>query len=231
MADWKRQTSETYRVGILLAAAGGFLDAYTFLCRGHVFANAQTGNIVLFGVSLARGDLGGAGYYLMPIAAFFCGIMLAELVKESMRESRFIHWRQVIIAAEIAALAAVAFVPNGDVPDMCANVVVSFICSLQVEAFRKVHGRAYATTMCTGNLRSGTELLYQYFQTRDRGLLRSSLRRELLRSSLEYFGIILFFIIGAAAGALVTSALSIKAALIPAALLAAVFVLMFREKV
>ena len=56
MADWKRQTSETYRVGILLAAAGGFLDAYTFLCRGHVFANAQTGNIVLFGVSLARGD-------------------------------------------------------------------------------------------------------------------------------------------------------------------------------
>ena len=196
MADWKRQTSETYRVGILLAAAGGFLDAYTFLCRGHVFANAQTGNIVLFGVSLARGDLGGAGYYLMPIAAFFCGIMLAELVKESMRESRFIHWRQVIIAAEIAALAAVAFVPNGDVPDMCANVVVSFICSLQVEAFRKVHGRAYATTMCTGNLRSATENLYRY---------RSTGERELLRSSLEYFGIILFFIIGAAAGALDTS--------------------------
>lgn len=222
MADWKRQTSETYRVGILLAAAGGFLDAYTFLCRGHVFANAQTGNIVLFGVSLARGDLGGAGYYLMPIAAFFCGIMLAELVKESMRESRFIHWRQVIIAAEIAALAAVAFVPNGDVPDMCANVVVSFICSLQVEAFRKVHGRAYATTMCTGNLRSATENLYKY---------RSTGERKLLRSSLEYFGIILFFIIGAAAGALVTSALSIKAALIPAALLTAVFVLMFREKV
>lgn len=222
MADWKRQTSETYRVGILLAAAGGFLDAYTFLCRGHVFANAQTGNIVLFGVSLARGDLGGAGYYLMPIAAFFSGIMLAELVKEFMRESRFIHWRQVIIAAEIAALAAVAFVPNGDVPDMCANVVVSFICSLQVEAFRKVHGRAYATTMCTGNLRSATENLYRY---------RSTGERELLRSSLEYFGIILFFIIGAAAGALVTSALSIKAALIPAALLAAVFVLMFREKV
>lgn len=222
MADWKRQTSETYRVGILLAAAGGFLDAYTFICRGHVFANAQTGNIVLFGVSLARGDLAGAGCYLMPIAAFFCGIMLAELVKESMRESRFIHWRQVIIAAEIAALTAVAFVPNGDAADMCANVVVSFICSLQVEAFRKVHGRAYATTMCTGNLRSATENLYKY---------RSTGERELLRSSLEYFGIILFFIIGAAAGALVTSALSIKAALIPAALLAAVFVLMFREKV
>ena len=161
-------------------------------------------------------------YYRSFDAAFSCGIMLAALVKESMRESRSIHWRQVIIAAEIAALTAVAFVPNGDAADMCANVVVSFICSLQVEAFRKVHGRAYATTMCTGNLRSATENLYRY---------RSTGERELLRSSLEYFGIILFFIIGAAAGALVTSALSIKAALIPAALLAAVFVLMFREKV
>ena len=222
MAEWKRQTSETYRVGILLAVAGGFLDAYTFVCRGHVFANAQTGNIVLFGVSLARGNLGGAGYYLMPIAAFFFGVLLAELVKESMRGSRFIHWRQVIIAAEVAALTAVAFVPNGEIPDMCANVVVSFICSLQVEAFRKVHGRAYATTMCTGNLRSATETLYKYRSTGD---------REQLRSSVEYFGIILFFILGAATGALITTALSIKAALIPAALLAAVFVLMFREKV
>lgn len=222
MAEWKRQTSETYRVGILLAVAGGFLDAYTFVCRGHVFANAQTGNIVLFGVSLARGNLGGAGYYLMPIAAFFFGVLLAELVKESMRGSRFIHWRQVIIAAEVAALTAVAFVPNGEIPDMCANVVVSFICSLQVEAFRKVHGRAYATTMCTGNLRSATETLNKYRSTGD---------REQLRSSVEYFGIILFFILGASAGALITTALSIKAALIPAALLAAVFVLMFREKV
>lgn len=222
MEEWKRQTSETYRVGILLAAAGGFLDAYTFVCRGHVFANAQTGNIVLFGVSLARGNLGGAGYYLMPISAFFFGVLLAELVKESMRGSRFIHWRQVIIAAEVAALTAVAFVPNGEIPDMCANVVVSFICSLQVEAFRKVHGRAYATTMCTGNLRSATETLYKYRSTGD---------RDQLRSSVEYFGIILFFILGAAAGALITTALSIKAALIPAALLAAVFVLMFREKV
>lgn len=221
MTNAQSQTSDSYRVGILLAAAGGFLDAYTFLCRGHVFANAQTGNMVLLGVSLARGDLGGAGYYLLPIAAFFAGILLAELVKESMRESRFIHWRQVIIAAEVLFLLCVAFTPSGEFYDMCANAAVSFICSLQVEAFRKVHGRAYATTMCTGNLRSATENLYKYRSTGD---------SEKLRSSVEYFGIILFFIIGAAAGALITAAFSTKAALVPAAALAAVFVLMFREK-
>lgn len=35
--------------GLLLAGVGGFLDAYTFVGYGGVFANAQTGNIVLFG--------------------------------------------------------------------------------------------------------------------------------------------------------------------------------------
>ncbi len=34
----------------ILAIVGGFLDSYSYLMRGHVFANAQTGNIVLFGV-------------------------------------------------------------------------------------------------------------------------------------------------------------------------------------
>ena len=49
-----KQMSETHLLGILLAVVGGFLDAYTSICRGHVFANAQTGNIVLLGVHLTN---------------------------------------------------------------------------------------------------------------------------------------------------------------------------------
>ena len=43
------QVSESFELGILLAIVGGYLDAYTYLSRGHIFANAQTGNIVLLG--------------------------------------------------------------------------------------------------------------------------------------------------------------------------------------
>ena len=39
------QRSESLTAAALLALAGGLLDAYTYLCRGGVFANAQTGNI------------------------------------------------------------------------------------------------------------------------------------------------------------------------------------------
>ena len=47
------KASESYIVGILLAIAGGYLDVYTYICRGGVFANAQTGNIVLLGINVA----------------------------------------------------------------------------------------------------------------------------------------------------------------------------------
>ena len=50
------QMSDSFRIGAMLAVVGGFLDAYTYLARGQVFANAQTGNIVLLGVHLSEGD-------------------------------------------------------------------------------------------------------------------------------------------------------------------------------
>ena len=39
--------SESLLLGAILATVGGFLDAHTYICRGKVFANAETGNIVL----------------------------------------------------------------------------------------------------------------------------------------------------------------------------------------
>ena len=56
MTEQRVQTSEALRVGLVLALAGGYLDAYTYLCRGGVFANAETGNMVLLGAKLAVGD-------------------------------------------------------------------------------------------------------------------------------------------------------------------------------
>ena len=60
-----KQVSETHLLGLLLAVVGGFLDAYTYLCRGRVFANAQTGNIVLLGVNLTEQNWNRTFYYLI----------------------------------------------------------------------------------------------------------------------------------------------------------------------
>ena len=96
-----RQMSESFRLGAVLALTGGFLDAYTYLIRGGVFANAQTGNIVLLGVRLMEGDWGGAGHYLVPILAFAAGVLAAELIRGRFRGAQALHWRQVTVAAEL----------------------------------------------------------------------------------------------------------------------------------
>ena len=157
----KRQMSETYIIGMILAVVGGFLDAYTYISRGKVFANAQTGNIVLLGVNFAEGEFKEAAFYLLPILAFFVGIIGAEMIKKRHKYNENIHWRQIVIIIEIIALLIVGFIPSGRF-DMLSNILISFVCSLQVESFRKVNGNAYATTMCTGNLRSATAVSYTH---------------------------------------------------------------------
>ena len=214
------QMSESMRLGALLAVAGGFFDAYTYLCRGGVFANAQTGNIVLLGLELAEREWLRALAYLAPILAFALGVVVAEVVKRRDKARQAggagMHWRQVIVLAEIVLLAVAAFLPQR--MDMAVNILISFVCAMQVEAFRKVRGSAFATTMCTGNLRSGTEQLVIWRQTGD---------ANAARKARHYYCIILFFILGAALGAVCTDTLGERALLITCVPLLAVFGMMF----
>ena len=75
MEEKRLQMSESFFLTAILAIVGGFLDSYSYLMRGHVFANAQTGNIVLFGVNLQKRDFTQAFYYFVPILAFAVGVI------------------------------------------------------------------------------------------------------------------------------------------------------------
>ena len=136
------QMSETFRVGALLACVGGFLDAYTFLCRGGVFANAQTGNLALLGTRLAVGDWAGACGYLFPVLAFILGVLLAEGARRLPWGDSLFHWRQPLLLVEAAVLAVCVCCPG--LGDAMVNMAISFVCAIQVQGFRKIHG----TTAC-----------------------------------------------------------------------------------
>ena len=218
MNDHTVQMSEAYSLGALLTVGGGFLDAYTYFTRGGVFSNAQTGNLVLLAIRLAQGDLTALPHYLPPILAFALGVVAAELVRDRFRASHALHWRQAVVALEALVLLATAFLPQGPW-DAAVNAAVSFVCAMQVEAFRKIRGNALATTMCTGNLRSGTELLYHGLRDRDSAALRRSL---------QYYGIILCFLVGGALGVWATDLLAERAILLCCAMLLVIFLAMFR---
>lgn len=208
--------SEAMSTGIFLTLSGGFQDAYTYYTRGKVFANAQTGNIILLGHNAMNGDFTDAFRYLVPVLAFAGGIYISEVIRGIYREYGKLHWRQIVVVLEILLLFVVGFLPQS--MNMAANILVSFVCAMQVEAFRKMKGSTYASTMCIGNLRSATEMLYRYRHTKEKGCLEKCLR---------YYGVILVFGIGAALGSFMTSLFEERTIWISCGFLFVCFCIMF----
>ena len=214
-----KQMSESMILGVVLTLAGGFQDAYSYNCRGQVFANAQTGNIVLLGQNIASGNFQNALHYLFPLLAFLAGVYLSEWVRELCKSFQKLHWRQIVLAFEIVMLAIAGLLPQS--LNVVSNVLMSFACAMQVDSFRKFRGIPCATTMCIGNMRSGTELLCRYHITKN---------PELKRKSLHYYFIILVFAIGAAIGAVASQKFGNPAIWIAAGLMAVGFALMFLKE-
>lgn len=208
--------SDSVPVMLLLTLSGGLQDAYSYGVRGRVFANAQTGNIVLLMERLFCGAFADCLRYLIPVLSFALGVVAAEQLRSRVGRARRFHWRQAVAAAEILLLLAVGFLPGG--LDWLANAMISFACAMQVQSFRKVNGSAYASTMCIGNLRSGMEHLSRYARTG---------AREHLAAGGRYLGIILVFGLGAGAGSLLCARLGRRAIWVSCVLLAAGLLLMF----
>ena len=197
-----------YRVSLALAAVGGFLEAYTYVTRDGVFANAQTGNIARMGINLAQGNVLLTLRYLIPVLAFMAGVTLSLQLRRVRGD-----WERIILWLEIGLLFLVGLIPP-DRLSILATVLVSLVCAIQVESFRKFGDNAFASTMCTGNLRIATEHLNRFFSTRD---------RSALRVSMQYYGIDAMFACAVLVGYWVTRLCGTRAVwwalLIPAALL------------
>lgn len=182
---------EALVVAVFLALLGGFLDSYTYLLKGGVFANAQTGNLVLMAVELAKAQWWPAGRYLLPILFYALGILGADLVK------RLPGWTQhrrgiVLVLIGDAVLIGILGVTSPWIPFEFTTCAISLFAAVQVAVFNKVEGAAVATTMITGNLRSAMEALTACFLKRD-----APSRRRLY----NYLSVIGAFAVGAAVGA------------------------------
>lgn len=218
MAVEERQVSESFRLSALLSFSGGLQDAYTYNVRGGIFANAQTGNVVLMSQSFMLGEWESALQYMLPLIFFAAGIFITERIENRFKAGSTIHWRQIILFIEIIMLIIVGILPLRF--NMLANIMVSFTCAMQVQTFRKVHGFGYASTMCIGNLRSGTESLSKFFRTKE---------KKLLYKAMHFFGIILIFAIGAGIGGILSLNLGLGTIWISSAILLVVALMMVKR--
>ena len=141
---------ETVQVSLLLAFAGGYLDAYTWIIHG-VMANAQTANLVLLWVHGTVGEWERAVHFIPPIAAFTVGAVIAAWLRRATGDRA----SAISTLIEIVLLIAVGILHNR-LPDLAGTLGISFVAAMQTAIFTKVD----SSVMITGNLRQAIEGLF-----------------------------------------------------------------------
>ena len=176
-----------------LITVAGFWGAYTYLLRGNVFCNAQTGNVVLMGLALGSAKWEEALYYLIPISAYTMGAFVSELAPNPIKHRLYIRWDTVLMLVEIVAVLGLGLVPDW-APAQISQVVINFVASMQYNTFRQAEGVPMATTFATNHIRQiGVGLAKEF---RHRHSADKSHREKLLKHT----QMLLFFSLGAVVG-------------------------------
>lgn len=213
-------TLETIYVASMLSIVGGYVDAYTYITRDGVFAYAQTGNIIFFAMNLAGAKFYDAINCLFPIFSFICGIWFAQFIKKITNGKHIMEWGYIILLINTIILFMVGLFSE-NFPNAIIVSSISFISAVQMTTFNKVEGLSYVTNMCTGNLKSASEHIFNFLFSKD---------KKGMKNGMKYLTILLFFTLGAYLGALFTNRFGSKSIWIASGILIFVDSFMFFEK-
>lgn len=200
----RNEMHENIIIGINLSLVGGFLDAYTYLLKGGVFANAQTGNFVLLSISIISGDSGKLLKYFIPILMFLIGVFISEIFKSSKTISKSNNRVKLILGIECLVIICIGFF-GSKASNALINSVVSFLAAVQVVTFDRLNGNPVATTMITGNLKNTMTNLSAFIISKN---------KRNLNKALIYITVIFAFGMGAFAGSLICRAMNNYAILV-----------------
>ncbi len=136
-------------VAMLLAITSGGIDAYTFIEQGGVFAGLQTGNSILFGISLANHDFTQSLKYIFSIAFFALGILIIKVMQRKMDS---INTRKVtIMFYEIAIVLIVGLLVKSGQHVLIVGLL-SLVSAAQLQEFKLLKGNPFNPLMMTGNI-------------------------------------------------------------------------------
>lgn len=218
---------ETIYIASMLSMVCGYVDAYTYITKDGIFAYAQTGNIIFLAMNLARGNFYGAIDYLFPILSFICGIWFAQFIKKITNGKHIMEWGYIILLINTIIFFMVGIFSKS-FPNALMVSSVSFISAVHMSTFNKVEGLSYVSTMCTGNLRSASEHLFDFFFSKNK-VKETSIKSG--KNGLVYLIIIFSFTLGAYLGSLFTNKFGTKSVWIAAGVLMFVNSFMFFEEV
>lgn len=214
------ERSRTLWFALLLTLTNGFLDAHTYIARGHVFANVQTANVIFSAIDLSERKFSSALAHVWPLLAFVAGMLLASHIKSGRMEQVLPHSLRWTMGVQSVALAVIGFVP-ASVDHNFVTVPISFLAAVQIGLFRNVGDLAYLPVATTGNLMRFMESAYD-------GVVAK--RAEARHAVVVYGTLIVAFAGGALIGATATDTWGVRAIWLPAGFLAITLCLFIVEE-
>jgi uncharacterized membrane protein YoaK (UPF0700 family) len=137
--------------------AGGAMDAWLYLAHGHVFATAQSANVVLMSIALSGGDVASAALHLPSLLAFIIGAFTSRLAGQLLKHWR---WNSRDVRLGLACVMLVALWLFADrMSDRNVIACVGFIAGVQVTSLSHIGPWSFNTSITTGNLLAGVNAL------------------------------------------------------------------------
>ncbi|MEG9437852.1 DUF1275 domain-containing protein [Edaphobacter sp. HDX4] len=192
-----RKRVGTPGISASLAAAGGFLDGFTYVGHGQVFSNAMTGNVVLLGINCLSGSWHTGFRHLPAILAFLIGTSVSDAIQLHPKRRGVSAPYIAVLVLEIGVLTILSLLP-ANTPDIFFTTSIAFAASVQVQTFREVEGHSFSSTFTTGNLRTLSDAVFAWFF--------ESHAAEKARVAKVFSGICMAFLAGAAVGGYATYA-------------------------
>ncbi len=144
---------------IILTAVGGYINAYGSFVRGFM-PNGMTRNMTLIGMNLAQGNTAGIVQSVIPITGIIIGAVVCEYIRNRFKSE------QMLLLFEGFCFLLLAVLPD-TTPAFPGNLYICFIAGYQLCMFRRSGFGAFNTTICTGNLRSVGQHVYEFLSKRN----------------------------------------------------------------
>jgi uncharacterized membrane protein YoaK (UPF0700 family) len=202
---------------IALTLLTGVADATTFIKLGSVFTSVMTGNMVLMGLSIGRGDVNAFGYAALAVVCYIVGTFAGSHIVGKPRPDDRI-WPAALTGAllvEFALFLGVAAgwwashsAPTGALQTVLL-VLSTLAMGLQSSAILRLNVSGLSTTYLTGTLTTVVHALVSHRRLRGNG---------------RSVGILCALILGAALGGLLATQAPALSPLVPLVVLAGVVI-------
>lgn len=158
------QPAESRQLACALTFCGGFIDAYTYIQRGHTLSAGQTGNVIFFSSALADHNIPGMINRASTFIAFSLGLLMVGLFHKYVKSH---YWRVFCLFPILVICAVVGFLPKS-VPNFYIVPSIAFGLAIQNASFSKIEGMGYNNAFTTGNLKKSVVAWSAFFFGEDK---------------------------------------------------------------